>query len=200
MYTLIRHQRSFRKSSLTRGVWKRRFFIFIFLENTLKFENGAFQKRWHHKNHVIFLNELSSTQIQNDWWLMRFWFLRRSADEMKPPVYFKFHRRSVRLMKTSYLWWLKDIDYKIVNNAKLFSNVKISLILKKIHSWYQQFSNFHTCLLKTQHLTADCSDEKRNLVCKSFAKLLFLATGDNFSPKKAGQMILWKQNSFFYHF
>ena len=120
----------------------------------------------------------------------KIWFIFR----MKRPVYFKFHRRSVRLMKTSYLWWLKDIDYKIVNNAKLFSNVKISLILKKIHSWYQQFSNFHTCLLKTQHLTADCSDEKRNLVCKSFAKLLFLATGDNFFPKKAGQMILWKQN------
>lgn len=131
---------------------------------------------------------------------MRFWFLRRSADEMKPPVYFKFHRRSVRLMKTSYLWWLKDIDYKIVNNAKLFSNVKISLILKKIHSWYQQFSNFHTCLLKIQHLTADCSDEKRNLVCKSFAKLLFLATGDNFFPKKQDRWYYGNKTNFFITF
>ena len=52
-------------------------------------------------------------------------------------------------------------------------------MLKKIHSWYQQFSKFYTCLLKTQHLTADCNDEKRNMVCKSFAQLLFLATGDD---------------------
>lgn len=57
-------------------------------------------------------------------------------------------------------------------------------MLKKIHSWYQQFSNFYTCLLKTQHLTADCNDEKRSMVCKLFAQLLFLATGDITSFQK----------------
>lgn len=178
------------------------------LENILKFENGAFQKRWHHKNHVIFLKELSSNT--NPKWLvirMRFWFLRRSAEgkiwfifKMKPPGYFKFHRRCVRLMKTSYLWWLKDIDYKIVNNAQLFSNVKISLMLKKKHSWYQQFSNIYTCLLKTQHLTTDCSDEKRNMVCKSFAQLLFLATGDMAYFQKSRTNDIMETKLIFYRF